>query len=57
VNQSFAMNEGSPDPGGLSHRYLLKAFIPLGFGLLVVEGAAVALRHAVFAVRGRHRDG
>ena len=57
VNQSFAMGEGSPDPGGLSHRFVLKAFIPLGFALLVVQGAAVAVRHAVYALRGRPRDG
>lgn len=52
VDQSFAMGEGSPDPGGLSHRFVLKAFIPLGFGLLAIEGVAVALRHGVLALRG-----
>ena len=57
VDQSFAMGEGSPDPGGLSHRFILKAFIPLGFALLAVEGAAVAIRHAVYAFRGRPQDG
>ena len=57
VSQSFAMGEGSPDPGGLSHRFVLKAFIPLGFGLLVVQGTAVAVRHAVYALHGRPRDG
>jgi TRAP-type mannitol/chloroaromatic compound transport system permease small subunit len=55
VGQSLRMGEGSPDPGGLSHRFVLKAFIPLGFALLAIEGAAVALRHAVLALRGeRH---
>lgn len=44
VVQSYDMNEGSPDPGGLDYRYLLKAFIPLGFILLVVQGVADCLR-------------
>lgn len=44
VQQSFMLNEGSPDPGGLSMRYLLKAFIPLGFGLLALQGLAETLR-------------
>lgn len=44
VQQSFRMGEGSPDPGGLPMRYLLKAFIPLGFGLLSLQGLAETLR-------------
>ncbi|WP_372737703.1 TRAP transporter small permease subunit [Neptunomonas sp.] len=40
VGQSYQLQEGSPDPGGLPMRYLLKAFIPLGFGLLVLQGIA-----------------
>lgn len=43
VGQSWAMGEGSPDPGGLPARWLLKAFIPVGFALLVVQAAAQAL--------------
>ncbi|EPC03389.1 hypothetical protein L861_17760 [Litchfieldella anticariensis FP35 = DSM 16096] len=44
VIQSYAFGEGSPDPGGLSHRYLLKAFLPLGFALLALQGVADTLR-------------
>jgi TRAP-type mannitol/chloroaromatic compound transport system permease small subunit len=47
VSHSYSMNEGSPDPGGLAMRYLLKAFIPLGFMLLVVQGFADLLRGLV----------
>lgn len=43
VNQSIMMGEGSPDPGGLPYRFLLKAFIPVGFGLLFVQAIAQAL--------------
>lgn len=44
VQQSYAIGEGSPDPGGLPHRWLLKAAIPAAFALLTLQGAAMALR-------------
>lgn len=44
VGQSYQLQEGSPDPGGLAMRYLLKAFIPLGFGLLALQGLADMMR-------------
>lgn len=43
VHQSYVIDEGSADPGGLPHRYLLKALIPLGFGLLLLQAIASAL--------------
>lgn len=43
VMQSYGQGEGSPDPGGLSHRWLLKAIIPLGFVVLALQAAATAL--------------
>jgi len=41
---SWSVGEGSPDPGGLPARYLLKAVIPLGFTLLTLQGLAMGLR-------------
>ena len=35
---SWLIGEGSPDPGGLPFRWAVKAFVPLGFALLGVEG-------------------
>lgn len=52
VEQSFHLNEGSPDPGGLSMRYLLKAFIPLGFLLLVLQGLADSM-NSLLVLRGQ----
>lgn len=37
---SYTIHEGSPDPGGLPMRYLLKSMIPLGFILLTMQGVA-----------------
>lgn len=44
VEQAYAIGEGSPDPGGLPHRFLLRAFIPLGFTLLAIQAVAQLLR-------------
>jgi TRAP-type mannitol/chloroaromatic compound transport system permease small subunit len=47
VSNSFHMAEGSPDPGGLPYRFILKAAIPLGFALLLLQGVAHMLRSAM----------
>jgi TRAP-type mannitol/chloroaromatic compound transport system permease small subunit len=44
VQQAYDIDEGSPDPGGLPHRFLLKALIPIGFALLLLQGIAGALK-------------
>jgi TRAP-type mannitol/chloroaromatic compound transport system permease small subunit len=44
VMQSWNMLEGSANPGGIDHRYILKAFIPCGFGLLLLQSLSEALR-------------
>lgn len=40
VAASWEVGEYSPDPGGLHFYYVLKAFIPLGFLLLALQGMA-----------------
>jgi TRAP-type mannitol/chloroaromatic compound transport system permease small subunit len=44
VEQAYVIDEGSADPGGLPHRYLIKGLIPLGFALLLLQGIAAALK-------------
>jgi TRAP-type mannitol/chloroaromatic compound transport system permease small subunit len=44
VMNSFRISETSPDPGGLPARWILKAAIPLGFFLLLLQGIAMAGR-------------
>ena len=56
VTAAWVHGEGSPDPGGLPHRWLLKACIPLGFGLLLLQGVALAL-HSLDALRGPRGPG
>jgi TRAP-type mannitol/chloroaromatic compound transport system permease small subunit len=44
VEQSYRIGEKSPDPGGLTHRWILKALLPLGFALLLIQSLAALLR-------------
>lgn len=44
VTQSYAYLEGSPDPGGLPYRYILKGLIPFGFALLALQAVVLAAR-------------
>jgi TRAP-type mannitol/chloroaromatic compound transport system permease small subunit len=46
VHNAYQIGETSPDPGGLGHRYLIKAAIPLGFLLLMLQGVASMIRNA-----------
>jgi TRAP-type mannitol/chloroaromatic compound transport system permease small subunit len=45
VEASYSFGERSPDPGGLPYRFLLKAAIPLGFSLLLLQGLAMIARN------------
>ena len=44
VEQSRSINEASADPGGIPLRWLVKALIPLGYGLLVLQQLAHLVR-------------
>ena len=44
IVNSWVVREVSPDPGGLPARYILKAMIPLGFSLLIVQGFSEACK-------------
>ena len=44
VEQSYQLNETSPDPGGLPARWIIKSAIPAGFLLLVIQGISELLR-------------
>jgi TRAP-type mannitol/chloroaromatic compound transport system permease small subunit len=54
VLQSWSIGEGSPDPGGLPHRWLLKAMIPAGFVLLGLQSLASCLRASIPFSGGGH---
>jgi len=45
IRQSLFVLEGSPDPGGLPGRYLLKMAIPVGFVLLGLQGISELIKN------------
>jgi TRAP-type mannitol/chloroaromatic compound transport system permease small subunit len=47
VEQAWRIGEGSPNPGGMPYRSVLKALIPFGFALLALQGLAHTVRHGV----------
>ena len=47
VMQYYNIGEQSPDPGGLTHRWIVKSMLPIGFGLLLIQSIAATLRALV----------
>jgi len=47
VMQSYNIGEMSPDPGGLTHRWVVKSMLPIGFGLLLIQSIAAMLRSLI----------
>ncbi len=48
VSVTLHYAERSPDPGGLPYRFLLKAAIPIGFTLLMLQGIANSLTSLLY---------
>jgi TRAP-type mannitol/chloroaromatic compound transport system permease small subunit len=51
VDQSWSIGEGSPNPGGIDYRYVIKAMIPIGFALLFLQSLSHTI-HFILALRG-----
>jgi TRAP-type mannitol/chloroaromatic compound transport system permease small subunit len=47
VNQSWSINEGSANPGGMDWRYIVKALIPIGFALFFVQSLSEAIKSTI----------
>jgi TRAP-type mannitol/chloroaromatic compound transport system permease small subunit len=45
VANSFRVNEGSPDPGGIPFRWGYKAVILVGFGLLMLQAVSQLIKN------------
>jgi len=45
VSNSWYIREGSPQPGGLPARYLIKGMIVVGFVLLALQGISLLVRY------------
>lgn len=46
VSYSYQLQEISADPGGLPYRFLFKALLPIGYGLVLLQSLAIISRNA-----------
>ena len=44
VYQSWSINEGTANPGGIDYRYIVKGLIPLGFVLYLLQSLSNAIK-------------
>jgi TRAP-type mannitol/chloroaromatic compound transport system permease small subunit len=51
VSNSFSMLEGSPDPGGIPYRFIVKGTMTVGYALLLLQGISMGL-HALLQILG-----
>jgi TRAP-type mannitol/chloroaromatic compound transport system permease small subunit len=51
VSNSFRESESSPDPGGLPARYLIKAAIPVGIGLLFIQAVSLVCQSLLVLIQ------
>ncbi len=47
VWQSWSIGEGTANPGGIDYRYIVKAFIPIGFALFFLQSLSEAIKSAI----------
>jgi TRAP-type mannitol/chloroaromatic compound transport system permease small subunit len=55
VLNSWGFREGSPDPGGLPARYLIKAVIPAGFVFVMLQGVSELLKNVKVLMQREER--
>jgi TRAP-type mannitol/chloroaromatic compound transport system permease small subunit len=53
VENAYFYNEGSPDPGGLPYRFILKGSLLLAFTLLLLQGIAELLRNSLSIINAK----
>ena len=56
ASRSFALNEVSSALTGLSHRWIIKSFVPLGMTFLWLAGLSVLLRNIVYLMARNKND-
>ena len=54
VVKAYSILEGSPDPGGIPYRFIIKGTITVGFVLLCLQGISLGI-HSLMRILGRER--
>jgi len=52
---AWSVGEGSPDPGGIPYRFIVKSTVPLGFVLLLLQGISMGIK-SLFTLFGKPID-
>lgn len=55
VYNAWAVMEGSPDPGGIPLRFIIKGTIPAGFILIALQGISLGIK-SFMTIIGRERE-
>lgn len=55
THASWSVMEGSPDPGGIPYRFLIKGALPIGFMLLTLQGLSMGL-HSLMQLLGIEKE-
>ena len=55
VHNAWAVMEGSPDPGGIPYRFILKSCIPAGFVLVLLQGLSLGIK-SFFTMIGKDME-
>ena len=50
VLESYRIMEGSPDPGGIPYRFILKSCIPVGYSFLLLQGIALGINSLLILI-------
>jgi TRAP-type mannitol/chloroaromatic compound transport system permease small subunit len=53
--KSFQVMEGSPDPGGIPFRFILKGCIPAGYALILLQGISLGI-NSLLGVLGMNAE-
>jgi len=53
--EAWSIMEGSPDPGGIPYRYLIKGCITVGFALLFLQGISLGI-HSLLQIIGFEKE-
>jgi len=56
VRDSYRVFEGSPDPGGVPFRFLLKSTIIVGFALLTLQAVSQTIKNFFWAMGWEERE-
>tara|TARA_B110000008_G_scaffold76638_1_gene77998 strand:- start:305 stop:946 length:642 start_codon:yes stop_codon:yes gene_type:complete len=56
VSRSFGMNEVSSALTGLSHRWIIKSFVPMGMAFLWLAGISVLLRNISYLIGLKNKN-